>query len=57
MCSIIKGAVVLQPINRFGRAEVMHHLECTGSETYISQCEIDSVQVEVAGVVCQSMYV
>ena len=68
MCSIINftGAVVLQPLNRFGRAdrpEAIRLLECTGSETHISQCEIDSDQVEdcgqleIAGVVCQSMYI
>ena len=57
---------MLQPLNRFGRAdrpEAIRLLECTGSETHISQCEINSEQVEdcgqfeVAGIVCQSMYI
>ena len=61
--SSFTGAVVLQPFNRFSRAdrpETVRYLECSGTESHISQCAINSVVVEqcgrfeVAGVVCQS---
>ena len=56
------GAVVLQPYNRFVSTDVpeaIRYLDCTGSETHISQCQIDQEPqedceiYEVAGIACQ----
>ena len=49
MLSYIAGAVVLQPLNRFDHVnmrEAIRNLECSGNETHISQCNIDSEEVE-----------
>ena len=57
---------MLQPINRFDRVDrpsAIRHLECNGTEDHISQCGNINTEIlntcgryEVAGVVCQSMY-
>ena len=66
MLSYIAGAVVLQPFNPFDHVnirEAIRNLECSGNETHVSQCDIDSEEVEdcgqfeIAGVVCQSMHI
>ena len=51
MLSYIAGAVVLQPLNRFDHVirEAIRNLECSGNETHISQCNIDSEAVEDCG--------
>ena len=58
------GAVVLQPLNPFVNDDVdlpeaIRYLSCNGTEAEISQCDIDTQEVqdcgrfEIAGVVCQ----
>ena len=57
---------MLQPINRFDRVDrpsAIRHLECNGTEDHILQCGNINTEIlntcgryEVAGVVCQSMY-
>ena len=66
VCSHVAGAVVLKPFNPFNHVnirEAIRNLECSGNETHISQCDIDSEEVEdcgqfeIAGVVCQGMLI
>ena len=55
---------MLKPFNPFNHVnirEAIRNLDCSGNETHISQCDIDSVEVEdcgqfeIAGVVCQGI--
>ena len=57
---------MLQPLNPFDNVdlpEAIRYLSCSGNESDISQCDIDTEQVEdcgqfeIAGVVCQGIQI
>ena len=62
----LSGAVVLQPWNPFDNVdlpEAIRYLSCSGNESDISQCDIDTEEVEdcgqfeIAGVICQGIQI
>ena len=57
----LTGAITLQPNNPFDevdRPSAIEYLQCTGSESHLSDCAVNTVgvdtcgQYEVAGVAC-----